>query len=118
MLTVTPTGTSSPPTKVNYADEWARFLNKTDVNAATGQQNVITYAIYVFKDAQDADETALLLSMAKAGGGKYFAASNENAIKNALRKIFSEVQSVNSAIKGGRFRQRTSLTSTVTTKPT
>ncbi len=95
---VTPTGTTSLPAdnKINHADEWARFLNRTDVSSVAGQQNVITYTIDVFKDAQDEDQTRLLLSTARAGGGKYFAASNEEEIKNALRKIMSEIQAVNS----------------------
>ena len=95
VTTAVPTGTYTG-TSSNYADEWAKFLYQTDVNAATGQQNVRTYAIDVFKDAQDPNETKLLMSMAAQGGGKYFSASDENSIKNALRKIFSEIQSVNS----------------------
>lgn len=93
----TPTGTSTiPAADANHADEWAKFLLRTDVNSAAGQQNVKTYAIDVYKDAQDLNETALLRSMAYNGGGKYFAATDESAILNALRKIFSEIQSVNS----------------------
>lgn len=95
---VTPTGTSTVPTgsAINYADEWARFLNRTDVSSQPGQQNVKTYTIDVYKDHQDQDATALLRSMADAGGGKYFVAQNEAAILDALRKIMSEIQSVNS----------------------
>lgn len=93
-----PIGTFSAPTvaKTNYFDEWARFLHQTDVSPALGKQNLNTFTIDVFKDAQDTDETSLLISAASAGGGKYFKASDENAITNALRKIFSEIQSVNS----------------------
>lgn len=96
--TMVSTGTYTTPTgnDINYADEWARFLNKTDLSAATGQQNAITYTIDVFKDAQDDRQTKLMMSMASAGGGKYFTASDEEAIKSALRKIFAEIQSVNS----------------------
>lgn len=92
---IVPTGTSTG-TSANYADEWAKFLYQTDVNSASGQQNVRTYAIDVFKDAQDANQTKLLMNMAAQGGGKYFSATDEDAIKDALRKIFSEIQSVNS----------------------
>lgn len=94
----TPTGTYSivsPTSKERYADEWARFLYHTDVSSAPGQQNVVTYSIDVYKDQQSGDQTALLMSMAKVGGGKYFAATDENAILNALRQIFAEIQSVN-----------------------
>jgi len=99
ITTATPTGTLSyvsPTSKERYADEWARFLYQTDVNSAPGQQNVITYAIDVYKDQQNPDQTALLRSMAKQGGGAYFAATNENAIIDALKKIFIEIQGVNS----------------------
>lgn len=93
----TPTGTFTVPTnQINYADEWARFLNKTDVSSASGRQNVLTYTIDVYKNQQDENETKLLMSMARAGGGKYFAATNEDAIKTALRKIVSEIQATNS----------------------
>lgn len=95
VTTSVPTGTFTG-TVTNNADEWARFLNKTDVSSAIGKQSISTYTIDVFKDAQDASQTKLMLSMARAGGGKYFTASDEGAIKDALRKIFSEIQSVNS----------------------
>lgn len=98
-ITATPTGTysfASPTSNERYADEWARFLYQTDVSSATGQQNVSTFTIDVYKDQQSADQTALLRSMAKMGGGKYFAATNEAAITNALKEIFAEIQSVNS----------------------
>lgn len=98
LTAATPTGTYSAPTnaKIRHFDEWARFLHRTDVSSAPGQQNVTTFTIDVFKDQQDFDETSLLLSAASAGGGKYFTATNEDAIANALRKIFSEIQAVNS----------------------
>ena len=98
VLTVTPTGTTAVPTAsdTRYADEWSKYLYTTDVNAEGGQQNVAVYAIDVFKDAQDARQTALLNSMAKHGGGRYFQATSEQAILNALREILIEIQSVNS----------------------
>jgi type IV pilus assembly protein PilY1 len=97
VITVTPTGTFATPTsaKTRYADEWAKFLATTDVSSAGGQQTVSTYAIDVFKDAQDADQTALLSSMARYGAGKYFQATSEEAIISALRNILIEIQSVN-----------------------
>jgi Tfp pilus tip-associated adhesin PilY1 len=94
--TLTPLPTFSAPGKPNYADEWAKFLYTTDVTDLPGQQNVTTFTIDVYKDLPSADETALLFNMAKFGGGKYFQASNEQAIVNALRQIMIEIQSVNS----------------------
>ena len=94
----TPNGTFSAPTSTNtnYFDEWARFLQQTDVSPALGRQDINTFTVDVFKDQQDLNETSLLISAAQAGGGKYFQASDQTAVTNALRKIFSEIQSVNS----------------------
>lgn len=78
------------------ADEWTRFLNLTDINSADGQQNVSTYAIDVYYAKQDADQTKLLMNMARVGGGRYFAATSKDAIVNALNEIFAEILSVNS----------------------
>jgi type IV pilus assembly protein PilY1 len=95
VFTVTATGTSSLPSAPRMPDEWARYLFTTDVNGAAGVQNVATYTLDVFKDQQDQDQTALLFSMAKYGGGRYFQASTEEAILKALRDIMIEIQSVN-----------------------
>ncbi len=80
-----------------FADEFADFLFRTDSNDASGQQEITTYAIDVYRNAPDADQTALLRNVAKYGGGKYFAATNEDALKSAFDDIFSEILSVNSA---------------------
>ena len=98
VITVTPTSTVAVPTSsdARFADEWTKFLYTTDVSSALGQQNVATYTIDVFKDAPDARQTSLLQSMAKTGGGRYFQATNEGAILNALREILVEIQAVNS----------------------
>lgn len=91
------TATYTPTSSQNrYADEWARFLNQTDIAAVSGDQNIKLYTIDVFKDQQDTEQTKLLMSMAKAGGGQYFAATSENEIVSALQRAMSEIQSVNS----------------------
>lgn len=98
VITVSATGAAVVPSSsdARYADEWTKFLYTTDVSSALGQQNVATYTIDVFKDAPDARQTSLLQNMAKVGGGRYFQATNENAILNALREILVEIQAVNS----------------------
>src|SRR3546814_13200159 len=58
---------------------------------------VTTYTLDVFNAQQDANQSALLFNIARVGGGKYFQAKNEDAIVDALKDIFAEVQSVNSA---------------------
>jgi type IV pilus assembly protein PilY1 len=93
--TVKATNTYSQPANPRLADEWARFLYQTDVNEASGNQNVFTYTIDVFHDQQDADQTALLRNMAAVGGGKYYAATDEDKIVDAIKEILAEIKAVN-----------------------
>lgn len=95
------TGTFHSPSTAANADEWAQFMHKAKaINSASGtdtiKQAITTYTIDVFNAQQNAEETELYMSMARAGGGKYFAATNEAAIVEALMKILTEIQSVNS----------------------
>ena len=96
----TPTGTSYIPTDGANADEWARYMQqpvaKNAASTDTIKQSIITYTIDVFNVQQSAARTALLQSMAKNGGGKYFEAKSEAAIIDALKRIMAEIQSVNS----------------------
>jgi len=99
VIAVTPTSLPPAPPANNvarYADEWAKYLFTTDVSSALGQQNVTISTIDVFKDAPDANQTALLNSMAKAGGGTYYQASSEDDIKRAFQKAMIEVLATNS----------------------
>jgi len=64
---------------------------------ALGKQNVTTYTIDVYNATQNTDETALSMSMAQQGGGRYFAAKSQAQILAALKQIVSEIQSVNTA---------------------
>jgi len=103
--TVTPTGVSCQPgapgcpisaNDTRYADEWTRFLYLTDVNSATGQQNVTTFTVDVFNAAQNALQTSLLYSMASSGGGQYYAAKNKDDLVFGLGDIFAKIQAINS----------------------
>lgn len=98
LLMPTPQGGYVMPTgsEIRYVDEWAKFLYTTDVNAASGQQNAAVYTIDAYNAQPDARQNRLMMSMAKHGGGRYFAATNEDAILAALREILIDVQSVNS----------------------
>lgn len=88
--------TSSTDTGPRNADEWARFLFQRGIPVdGVDNESVTTYTIDVFNAHQSATQTALLWNMAKAGGGKYFQARNENAILEALKKILNEIQAVN-----------------------
>lgn len=64
---------------------------------AFGKQNVTTYTLDVFNAKQNSTETALFMSMAQQGGGRYFQTKSEAQILDALKKIVSEIQSVNTA---------------------
>jgi hypothetical protein len=96
-LTDFATGTSTTDTGPRNADEWARLLHDrgVPVPGSAVRSNVTTFTIDVYNKQPNAVQTALLMSMAKAGGGKYFAAKNEAAILDALRQIMVEIQAVN-----------------------
>ncbi len=98
-LTDVPTGTTIADTGPRNADEWARLLHDkgVPVDDSTIRPSVTTYTIDVYNAQPNATNTALMMSMAKAGGGKYFAARNEQAIVDALKQIMVEIQAVNTA---------------------
>jgi type IV pilus assembly protein PilY1 len=84
----------------NNADEWARFLKQDPT------LGVVTYTIDVDPTPMPGGHvngmgnSALLESMAKVGGGKYFrvnsAVGGGAEIQGILEEIFSEIQAVNS----------------------
>ena len=86
-------------------DDWAKFLHDYGVPIsyldADGQpqvqrSTVITYTIDVFNKQQDPEQTSLMLSAADVGGGRYFAARNEDAIVDAITSALSDILSVSS----------------------
>lgn len=80
-----------------YADEWARYMYQTDIyGSLDANQGITTYTIGLLGSSCKPDYPALLSSMAKVGGGKYFATSSYAEISIALEKILNEVQAVNS----------------------
>lgn len=89
--------------QVIVSDEWARFMAGTDINTSVaGVQTVTTYTVDInpSSSGQGPSNTALLKSMANQGKGSYFAVSSSgggNQITEALLKIFSDIQAVNSA---------------------
>ena len=99
IVEATPTGTYSPGPANIMMDEWARFLRNTGVTVpGLGVKNqVTTYTVDVFNAQQNAQLSALWFNAARVGGGKYFQAKDKNQIVDALTKIFTEVQAVNSA---------------------
>lgn len=80
-----------------YADEWARYMYQTDIYGGfSGNQGITTYTVGLLGSSCKPDFPALLSSMAKVGGGKYFATSSYDEITTAIQKILNEVQAVNS----------------------
>ncbi|HSH54556.1 MAG TPA: hypothetical protein VK967_05955 [Methylotenera sp.] len=98
--TNTPNGLPAQPSgnaTERYADEYTNFLYTTDITGlVSGQQNVTTYAIDVYKNARDANQSALMRNMASYGGGKYYAATDLSELSKAFDNILAEIQSVNS----------------------
>jgi type IV pilus assembly protein PilY1 len=80
-----------------YADEWARYMYQTDLyGSLTDSQGIKTYTVGLLGASCKPDYPALLTSMAKVGGGTYFATSSYDEISTALLKILNEIQAVNS----------------------
>lgn len=98
IITNVATGTTSTDTKPYNADEWVRMMHDRGIPVAgtSVRSSVTTYTIDVYNKQPNASHTSLLMSMAKAGGGRYFVARNEEAIVDALREIMIEIQAVNS----------------------
>lgn len=92
------TTSTVPDTGPRNADEWSDLLYRNGVPVSGSQirSNVATYTIDVYNKQPNATQTALLMNMAKVGGGKYFAAKNKDAIVDALNKIMVEIQAINS----------------------
>lgn len=97
VLAQAPNGTFTTDTAVYNADEWAKLLFQKGVPVTGGSNATVnTYTIDVYNKQPNNAETGLYMSMAKNGGGKYYAATNESAIAAALNSILAEIQSVNS----------------------
>ena len=89
----------------NWSDEYARFLNDTDVVPEAireGKQPLTTYVIDVYNpDSNQANTKKFkaartwLKSIAAQGEGRYFAAHSKADIKAALTTIVNELQAVN-----------------------
>jgi type IV pilus assembly protein PilY1 len=81
--------------QVNMADEWARFMRRSSLG-------IVTYTVDVDKIAtgQGPGWSALLRSIAGVSNGRYFDVTSGNGgadLSDALGRIFSEIQAVNSA---------------------
>ena len=81
------------------SDDWAQFMAEKGIPipGTTIRPEVHTYTIDVYKAQGNADFTGVMMSMANVGKGKYFLATTEDAINDALESIASEIQAVNSA---------------------
>lgn len=80
--------------QVNMADEWARFMRRSSLG-------IITYTVDVDKisTGQGPGWSALLRSIAGVSNGRYFDVTSGNGgaeLTDALGRIFSEIQAVNS----------------------
>jgi type IV pilus assembly protein PilY1 len=78
----------------NVANEWARFMYRSD-------ERIVTYTVDVdrISTGQGPGWTALLESIARVSSGEYFSVTSGNGgaeIADALGVIFSEIQAVNS----------------------
>lgn len=80
-----------------YADEWARFMNQSDLySTPANTQSIITYTVGLLGTSCQASYAALLENMADYGGGKYFPTRDYTSIVSAIMQILNEIQAVNS----------------------
>lgn len=104
---VQPTGTFNTTSgRAWNFDDWAKFLHDygvpvsyvdDDGQAQVQRATVITYTIDVFNKQQNNEHTSLMLSASEGvGGGRYFAARNEEAIVAAITSALSDILSVSS----------------------
>lgn len=89
---------NSDKSDVRFADEWARFLYKTDVSPIDGQQNVKMFTVDVYNSKQDTKQSALLKSMAdQSGPGGYFSVGGDlYGLIQAFTDILTQIASVDS----------------------
>ncbi|MEH6610805.1 MAG: hypothetical protein V7696_15670 [Halioglobus sp.] len=103
VISISPSGSQS-----NWADEWARWAK------ADPDTEITTYTIDINKvtNGQGPGFTALLQSMAKVSGGKYFDVPDPNDLDDALDIVFSEILSVNSVFASVALPASTTAQST------
>ena len=70
-------------------DDLAEFLNKGDLSALPGQQNVITYTIGFTVDLPNLSQTAT------RGGGKYYTANDTASLASAMSNIVTSILTTN-----------------------
>lgn len=102
-LTLAPSQLYSVANKstIRMADEWVAFLSNTDVSSVSGFQPLKTFAINVYNSQPEAEQIALLDSIAKNGGtgrsGAFTVGGDLKALIDAFKRIFTQIASVNSA---------------------
>lgn len=95
---ISPYKTASSKYKSDYSDEWAQFMFAgATTDAAVTYPSITTYTI-ILSDGTNPDYEQLMVNMAKQGGTTAFVVQlgDVDALVNALKKIFNEVQAVNS----------------------
>lgn len=92
---ISPPDSASGSPNNNPADEWARFLYKTDTSKTW---NAITYTLEVAPTTSTSGQyyTSILQSMGTQGKGGYYSAVDSSTLLDALTKIFNDIQGVNS----------------------
>ncbi|HSV61505.1 MAG TPA: PilC/PilY family type IV pilus protein [Variovorax sp.] len=84
--------------KSDYSDEWAKFMYTGSApNLTTTYPGITTYTI-ILSDGSNPDYEQLMVSMAKQGGGEHFVVKlgDVDGLVDAIKRVFSEVQAVNS----------------------
>lgn len=95
---ISPYKLASGKYRSDYSDEWAKFMyTGSSPNLTTTYPGITTYTI-ILSDGSNPDYEQLMVSMARQGGGTPFVVQlgNVSELADAIKKVFTEVQAVNS----------------------
>ncbi|GAA4358014.1 hypothetical protein GCM10023165_52540 [Variovorax defluvii] len=95
---IAPNATASAKYRSDYSDEWANFMyTGSSPNLSITYPGITTYTI-ILSDGSNPDYEQLMVSMANQGGGQYFVVrlGDVQGLVDAIGKVFSDVQAVNS----------------------
>lgn len=78
--------------QANWADEFARFMNNTDVSTRDGTQAITVHTVAVTGASNDGRYPEFIRLIAEPHGGFYKQASDPEALANALQDLFNTIE--------------------------
>jgi type IV pilus assembly protein PilY1 len=91
-----PLGAVKSTDQANWMDEYSRFMRGADVSTREGLQGIVTHTVAVVGASSDGLYPNFLKQVAKQSGGSFHSGSDAAALEVEIRKIFNDIQAVNS----------------------